>query len=111
MYPTTLLHNNVVRLRLKPISIFLIVAEILDLMTTLQGFRWFPQLWESNPLAGLYGGMTTAILAKVLVTLCVVFIFERVDKWPRLVWLVPAVAWLPVLWNILVIWAEFISVT
>jgi hypothetical protein len=39
--------------------------------------------------------------------LLVAFILERVPRWPKIVWIVPIVAWLPFFWNLLVIMVEF----
>jgi hypothetical protein len=95
--------------RLKPVSLIFIAAELLDVLTTLVGLALFPQMWESNPLPGLLGGVFPAALAKGLVVLGVVFVLEKVENWPRLVWVVPAMAFSPVLWNLFAITAELMQ--
>ncbi|HJW91029.1 MAG TPA: hypothetical protein VJ436_10360 [Anaerolineales bacterium] len=97
------------RLKLRPISQALILAETLDIITTYAGLLLFPQLWEANPLAGLLGGMFGATLLKMAITLGVVLVLERVPRWPRLVWIIPAVATLPVMWNLANILVEFLA--
>jgi hypothetical protein len=94
------------KFQLKPVSWAVILAEGLDLATTFGGFSLFPQMWEANPVHGLLGGWGLTILAKLIATLLVVLILERVDRWPRPVWLVPVTASLPVLWNLASILAE-----
>jgi uncharacterized membrane protein len=95
--------------RLKPLSQVFIAAELLDILTTFAGLALYPQMWESNPLPGLLGGMFPAMLVKLCVVLGVVFVLEKVETWPRLVWIVPAMALSPVLWNVFSITAEFLQ--
>jgi hypothetical protein len=92
--------------QLKPISWAVLIAETLDLATTFGGFVFFPQMWEANPLHGVLGGWNLMILFKIAATIFVIVTLERVEKWPRPVWVVPLAASLPVLWNLLSILAE-----
>lgn len=94
------------KFQLKPVSWALILAEGLDLATTFAGFLLFPQMWEANPIQGLLGGWGLTILAKITATLLVVIILEKVERWPRAVWLIPLTAALPVMWNTFSILAE-----
>ena len=94
------------KLQLKPISWAVLIAEALDLATTFGGFLIFPQMWEANPLPGLIGGWSMTILFKIAATLVVVAVLERVERWPRPVWIVPLAASLPVAWNLFSILAE-----
>lgn len=96
------------KIQLKPVSWAVILAEGLDLATTFSGFFLFPQMWEANPVHGLLGGWSLTILAKITATLLVVLILEKVERWPRLVWLVPLAAGLPVIWNLASILAELL---
>lgn len=91
---------------LKPISIVILIAEGLDLLTTFAGLLFFPQLSETNPMVVLLGGWLPTILAKIAATIIVVLIIERVGKWPRLIWIIPSIAVLPVFWNIICMLAE-----
>jgi hypothetical protein len=93
--------------KLKPISKFFLAAEALDILTTFVGLSLHPQMWEANPVAGFLGGMAQAALFKLLVTLAVVYVIEKVASWPRLIWAVPLMASVPVVWNLLSISAEF----
>jgi hypothetical protein len=96
-------------LKLRPISQALILAETFDIFTTYLGLLLIPQLWEANPLAGILGGLFGATLFKIGVTLGAVLVLERVPRWPRLVWVIPGVAALPVFWNLANILAEFLA--
>jgi hypothetical protein len=97
------------RLKLRPISQVLILAETLDIITTYAGLLLYPQLWEANPLAGSLGGLLGATLLKIGITLVVVLVLERVPRWPRLVWIIPTVAALPVFWNLANILVEYLA--
>jgi hypothetical protein len=109
MLHQNLAHSSKSRLKLKPISLFFISAELLDILTTFGGLALHPQMWEANPVAGLLGGMVPAALFKVLVTLAVVYVIEKVASWPKLVWIVPVMASTPVVWNVISISAEFMN--
>jgi hypothetical protein len=52
--------------------------------------------------------MPATVLVKILVITLVVLILERVEKWPRVVWIVPIIAGVAVIWNLLIILAEVI---
>jgi uncharacterized membrane protein len=95
-------------LQLKPVSMALILAELLDVATTLVGFLFFPQIWEANPLLITFGGWMQLLLAKLVAVAFVVLILEKVKTWPRLVWIIPLVASLPALWNTFCLLAEII---
>lgn len=103
LYPVV---KPLARPQLKTISKVVILAEALDVLTTFTGITFFPQMWETNPLPGFIGGWLPTVFAKILATFLVVLVLERVEKWPRLVWLVPIIAGLPVFWNSLCILAE-----
>lgn len=94
--------------RLRPISKALILAELLDLLTTSVGIWMFPQISEANPMLMELGGWLPLLVTKLLATLFVVYILERIEKWSFLVWVVPLIAVLPVIWNIICILAEAI---
>jgi hypothetical protein len=97
-------------LQLKPISWAVLIAETMDLATTLAGFVFFPQMWEANPLPGILGGWSMTIFIKVTATVLVIATLEKVERWPRPVWVVPLAASLPVMWNLMSILAEvFVS--
>ncbi|OGO31679.1 MAG: hypothetical protein A2Z16_10070 [Chloroflexi bacterium RBG_16_54_18] len=91
---------------MRPISKALVVAESLDLLTTASGLLLFPQIAEANPMLVTMGGWLPLLVSKFLATLFVVFVFERITKWSVLVWVVPSIATLPVIWNIFCILAE-----
>jgi hypothetical protein len=97
------------KFQLKPVSWAVIMAEGLDLATTFGAFSVFPQMWEANPVHGLLGSWGLTILAKMTATLLVVIILEKVERWPRPVWLVPMTAGLPVIWNLASILAELMA--
>jgi hypothetical protein len=110
MYQQKGLSNSFGGLQLKPISWAVLIAETLDLATTFGSFVFFPQMWEANPLHGVFGGWNLTIFIKIAATLIVIATLERVDRWPRPVWIVPLAASLPVVWNLLSILAEvFVS--
>jgi hypothetical protein len=91
---------------LRPISKALVVAESLDLLTTAAGLSLYPQIAEANPMLATMGGWLPLLVSKFLATLFVVFVFERMSKWSVLVWVVPSIATLPVIWNIFCILTE-----
>lgn len=104
--------------KLHPASVAFIFAEALDLLTTMIGLLVINGIWEANPIVGL-SGWTQAILLKTAVVLFVVAGIERMRRplkigsfalisgnLPKLVWIVPLVAGLPVVWNSLVILLE-----
>ena len=97
------------KLSLKPISQAVLLAEGTDVLTTFSGFLVFPQMWEANPLRSALGGWIPMILVKLLATLVVVLILERVEKWPKPVWIIPIAAAIPVLWNLISMMAELIT--
>lgn len=92
--------------RLKPVSLALILAELLDVASTFGGLSLYPQVWESNPLPGLMGGLAPVVFSKLLITVGVALVLEKVERWPGLVWAVPLAASLPVVWNLVCIAAE-----
>lgn len=108
MAQRSLVLSRIVPVGLKPVSKVFLAAEALDVLTTFVGLSLHPQMWEANPVAGVLGGMLPATLLKLLVTLAVVYVIERVESWPRLIWAVPLMASAPVLWNLFSISAEFI---
>lgn len=96
--------------KLKQITKYFLLAELLDVVTTTYGVYFIPRLWESNPLHDVLGGWAPLILIKLLVTLLIVIILESVDDWPWLVRILPLIAALPVMWNIFAILAELAAV-
>lgn len=94
---------------LKSVSIAVITAESLDILTTFWGLILFPQMWETNQLLVQLGGWLPVILAKVMAVIVVVIVLEKVEKWSRLVWMVPLTAFSPVLWNCVCILAEALA--
>jgi hypothetical protein len=101
--------NAIGRPGLKTISKAVIAAEILDILITFAGLILFPQMWEANFLLAIFGGWMPLVLFKALATAAVVIVLEMVDKWPRLVIVVPLTAAVPVFWNLLCILAEFLA--
>ncbi len=95
--------------QLKPVTKTLLLYEELDILTTLSGLTLFPEIIETNPLPGMVGGMLPTILLKVIATLFIAVVLERVQNWPKLIYLVPTIAALPVFWNILVILTQAIA--
>lgn len=95
--------------QLKPVTKTLLLYEGLDILTTLSGLTLFPEIIEANPLPGMVGGMAPTILLKVIAILFIAVVLERVQNWPKLIYLVPTIAALPVFWNILVILTQAIA--
>jgi hypothetical protein len=89
--------------QLKPVTKTLLLYEELDIFTTLFGLTFFPEIIESNPLPGVLGGMLPTFLVKIIAVIFIAIVLERVKNWPRLIYVVPSIAALPVFWNILVI--------
>lgn len=89
--------------QLKPVTKTLLLYEELDIFTTLGGLTLFPEIVETNPLPGMVGGMLPTFFLKIVATLFIVIVLERVKNWPKLIYVVPTIAALPVFWNILVI--------
>ena len=108
MAQRSLIVSGNVPLKLKPVSKVFIAAEALDILTTFVGLSLQPQMWEANPVAGVLGGLVQAALFKLLVSVAVVYVIEKVDSWPRLIWVVPLMASTPVVWNLISISVEFI---
>jgi hypothetical protein len=93
-------------LQLKPISWAVLIAETMDIATTLAGFVLFPQMWEANPLPGILGGWSMTIIIKITATVIVIATLEKVERWPKPVWAIPLAASMPVIWNLMSILAE-----
>jgi hypothetical protein len=108
MGQTLSLHLNLEKFSLKPVNRAFIAAEGLDLLTTFMGSFVFPQMWEANPMKLMLGGWIPLILAKIIATILVVTILQRVQKWPALVWIIPTAAFLPALWNMICILFELV---
>jgi hypothetical protein len=85
-------------MHLKPITKLFLAGKLLDVASTVVGLSLVAGMVELNPaqssVAPLVAGNVAAV-AVVSVTL------ERVRKWPKLVWIVPALVWLTVAWNVL----------
>jgi hypothetical protein len=78
-----------------PIFLFLL-AELLDIITTLINLR-IPGMYEANPF--MVGLPTWAwITVKLSVTLIICVLMKRLNF--KRAWLIPALAWLPPLWNL-----------
>ena len=69
--------------QLKPVTKTLLLYEELDVLTTLSGLTFFPEIVETNPLPGLMGGMLPVFFLKIIATIMIVIILERVKSWPR----------------------------
>ena len=93
---------------MKPVSMAVLCAELLDIVTTFFGLSLFPQMSEANPMASFLGGMPATILVKILVIALVILVLEKVEKWPRIVWIIPITASVAVVWNLVIILAELI---
>ncbi len=105
--------------RLQKVSIVFIVAELLDLATTAVGLLVIPGIWEANPMVAGLGGWMQALLLKLAAVLLIVAAIEVMNrplqigsvrifsgKLPKAVWMIPVIAGLPMIWNILVIVLE-----
>ena len=83
---------------LKQQSKCFILAEMGDVITTgLALFVLHPNVWEANPIA--QSGMGVAILFKAIVTVIVVFCFQKVSFSSTWLWIIVAIAAFPVAWN------------
>lgn len=95
---------------IKPVTLFFVMAEVLDVASTTLGRYFFPQMWEAwipaNTIAGIlsWDGL---LVIKMLATLGVAVVLQASSIRTRLVWVVPLIAGLPVIWNGIVITAEF----
>ena len=105
--------------RLQSVSIVFIIAELLDLATTAVGLLVIPGIWEANPMVAGLGGWMQALLLKLAAVALIVSAIEVMNrplqlgsvrifsgKLPKAVWMIPVIAGLPMLWNILVIILE-----
>ena len=88
---------------MKTITKTFIIAEGLDLLTTITGII-FLNLWDANPLQICF----TTIICKIVITVIVAWILQIKAK-HSVYWIIPSVAVLPVIWNIFVIVFELIS--
>lgn len=94
---------------LKEVSKALLLAQVLDITTTMGGLYLLPQLWETNPLPGLLGGWAPTILIKLVVSFFVVLVLEAVESWPLVVKIIPITAILPGVWNLFLIVFEYFA--
>lgn len=99
-----------------------VVAEVLDLLTTMVGLLVIPGIWEANPIVGFIGGWFQTVILKSTVVILVVSVVELMrrplkvgkitvfsGRLSKAIWIIPFVAALPVLWNNLVIILELIA--
>lgn len=99
-------------MRIKPLTASFVIAEVLDLSITTVGISlvsavseaWKTALWLEDIL-----GWNQLLFVKLLVTICVAVVLQLVPFKTRLIWLIPTVASLPVIWNVLVIAAEIFA--
>lgn len=80
---------------MKLITKLFVLAQELDILTTLYGI-YFLNCKELNPL-----GLEMGLALKLVGVIIVCFILEKVDVWPPLIWLVPVIPFITVLWNII----------
>ena len=95
--------------RMKPVSRAALYAQLLDLITTFVGLALFVSIYEANPMVGAWGGWRETVLLKLAATGVIVYILERVNKWPLGVWIIPLITALPVFWNLLVMAFELLA--
>lgn len=76
-----------------------VVAQVSDIALTSVGLAVLP-VQELNP-----NGFATTLFCKLLVIGLLVFLFERLT-FPKIAWIIPIIAMIPVLWNMLVILSE-----
>lgn len=93
----------------------------MDIAITIFGISACASCWEANPIVVLLNGWTPVLAIKLLVTILVVLVIDILSRppavgsfkyssgvLPRAIWLLPIIAGLPVLWNILVLTFELI---
>jgi hypothetical protein len=86
-------------MNLKRTVLIFLILEFLDLITTLIGLR-FGATEKNQFMSGL--GFYGMIGLKLFVTLSAAFLMQRL-KFGKIIRLVPTVAGLPVLWNVIVL--------
>lgn len=105
-----------------PVSILFLIAQAFDVLTTLFGLYALPQLWEANPAAIWLGSWPLVVLWKWALALTAVMIIEWMRRplclgkyqllsgnLPRAIWIIPVIAGLPAIWNLLVILLEILA--
>jgi hypothetical protein len=108
--------------KLHPVSKVFLLAEFLDMLTTMIGLLVIPKIWEANPIVEGVGGWLQTLLLKFIVMFIVVTVIELMrqpfkigsvtlisGKLPKAIWIIPVVAGLPVLWNYVVILLELVA--
>jgi hypothetical protein len=95
--------------RLKEVSKALLLAQSLDIITTMGGLYLLPQMRETNPLPMMLGGWSQTILFKLVMAMLVVMVLEAVEKWPMVVKIIPIIAILPGVWNLFLIVFEYFA--
>lgn len=88
---------TIIMQKLKLVVVFFILAELLDIITTLTGMYLFGAI-EKNPFM-VYMGIEMMILLKLFITCIATYIMQKFDL-KKLAWAIPIAAILPVIWNI-----------
>ena len=82
---------------MKLISKLVILGQGLDMCTTYAGVTYFGCV-EQNPLFS--GNLPALFLYKIFVTIILIFILEIYKSKTKFIWIVPATAIFPGLWNL-----------
>ena len=80
----------------------LIIAELLDILTTFVGLALFPWMIEINPFLTLFGGnMIMLMIFKIILVGIVIFILEKKITWKtKYIWCIPCLPIFAVMSNI-----------
>jgi hypothetical protein len=81
---------------LRSITKWFLAGEALDVITTTYALNSDLGLKEGNPI---FNTPISMMIAKVVVTALGVFILERFYEQSKLLWIIPAVVWIPFFWN------------
>lgn len=93
---------------MKPVVAVFVIAEVLDLATTAVGNNLLGT-WEVSPVPLMligHAGWIGVLLFKAAVILSVALILQKATIKSKLVWLIPAVPVITVVWNLVNIFAE-----
>jgi hypothetical protein len=87
---------------LKLCTKILIIAELLDILTTFIGLALFPWMIEINPFLHLFGGSWLALmLYKIILVGIAIFILEKKIAWKtNYIWFIPGFAIFAVISNV-----------
>lgn len=89
------------RKKLKPITSSFILANVVDLVSTVFALSLSEYTMETNIIVNSLGWETT-IIVKIIAVIFWSWFFERF--WiPKFFWIAPAIVWLVSFWNIFII--------